>query len=143
MQNDRRPLFDRLAAFPRLGLGATARPHSQLMKRLTDHLGGPRLWVKREDATGLGFGGNKLRKLDYVLHEALSSGADTIVSGGVVQSNSQRQVAAAAAKLGLACHLAVYHGRLALAADARIQDLGQRVSQPAVRRAPPRRAVDR
>src|SRR6185295_4327643 len=57
-------------------------------------------------------GGNKLRKLDYVLHEALSRGADTIVSGGVVQSNSQRQVAAAAAKLDLACHLAVYHGRL-------------------------------
>ena len=53
-----------------------------------------------------------MRKLDYVLHEALSSGADTIVSGGVVQSNSQRQVAAAAAKLGLACHLVVYHGRL-------------------------------
>src|SRR6476620_2068030 len=73
----------------------------------------PRLWVKREDATGLGFGGNKLRKLDYVLHEALAKGADTIVSGGVVQSNSQRQVAAAAAKLGLACHLAVYQGRLA------------------------------
>src|SRR5256884_9265561 len=68
------------------------------MQRLTAHLGGPRLWVKREDATALGFGGNKLRKLDYVLHEAVSSGADTIVSGGVVQSNSQRQVAAAAAK---------------------------------------------
>jgi L-cysteate sulfo-lyase len=82
------------------------------MKGLTAHLGGPRLWVKREDATGLGFGGNKLRKLDYVLHEAIADGADTIVSGGVVQSNSQRQVAAAAAKLGLACHLAVYHGRL-------------------------------
>src|SRR6185295_10714647 len=57
-------------------------------------------------------GGNKLRKLDYVLHEAVSSGADTIVSGGVVQSNSQQQVAAVAAKLALACHLAVYHGRL-------------------------------
>ncbi len=83
------------------------------MKRLTAHLNGPRLWVKREDCTGLGMGGNKLRKLDYVLHEAIASGADTLVSGGVVQSNSQRQVAAAAAKLGLACHLAVYHGRLA------------------------------
>jgi D-cysteine desulfhydrase family pyridoxal phosphate-dependent enzyme len=83
------------------------------MQRLTTHLGGPRLWVKREDATGIGFGGNKLRKLDYVLHEALAGKADTLVSGGVVQSNSQRQVAAAAAKLGLDCHLAVYHGRLA------------------------------
>jgi len=111
MQIDRRSLFDRLAVFPRLGLADLPTP-LEPMKRLTAHLGGPRLWVKREDATGLGFGGNKLRKLDYVLHEALSSGADTIVSGGVVQSNSQRQVAAVAAKLGLACHLAVYHGRL-------------------------------
>src|SRR3954469_9777971 len=112
MPTNRRPLSDRLAAFPRLGLATLPTP-LEPMKRLTAHLGGPRLWVKREDATGLGFGGNKLRKLDYVLHEAISSGADTIVSGGVVQSNSQRQVAAAAAKLGLPCHLAVYHGRLA------------------------------
>jgi L-cysteate sulfo-lyase len=111
VQIDRRPLSDRLAVFPRLGLASLPTP-LEPMKRLTAHLDGPRLWVKREDATGLGFGGNKLRKLDYVLHEALSSGADTIVSGGVVQSNSQRQVAAVAAKLGLACHLAVYHGRL-------------------------------
>src|SRR5438132_8351058 len=111
MQIDRRPLADRLAVFPRLGLANLPTP-LEPMKRLTAHLGGPRLWVKREDATGLVFGGNKLRKLDYVLHEAISSGADTIVSGGVVQSNSQRQVAAVAAKLGLACHLAVYHGRL-------------------------------
>jgi L-cysteate sulfo-lyase len=111
MPIDRRPLADRLAAFPRLGLASLPTP-LEPMKRLTAYLGGPRLWVKREDATGLGFGGNKLRKLDYVLHEALASGADTIVSGGVVQSNSQRQVAAVAAKLGLSCHLAVYHGRL-------------------------------
>ena len=112
MQIDRKPLVERLAAFPRLGLADLPTP-LEPMKRLTAHLGGPRLWVKRDDATGLGFGGNKLRKLDYVLHDALSKGADTIVSGGVVQSNSQRQVAAVAAKLGLACHLAVYHGRLA------------------------------
>src|ERR1700755_2057170 len=111
MRIDRRPLADRLPAFSPPGL-ADFPPPLQPMQRLTAHLGGPRLWVKREDATGLGFGGNKLRKLDYVLHEAGSSGADTIVSGGVVQSNSQRQVAAVAAKLGLACHLAVYHGRL-------------------------------
>src|SRR6185436_12308149 len=104
-------LSDKLARFPRLGLAHLPTP-LEPMTRLTQHLGGPRLWVKREDATGVGFGGNKLRKLDYVLHEALSSGADTIVSGGVVQSNSQRQVAAVGAKLGLACHLAVYHGRL-------------------------------
>jgi L-cysteate sulfo-lyase len=101
-----------LARFPRLGLAQLPTP-LEPMKRLSAHLGGPRLWVKREDCTGLGMGGNKLRKLDYVLPEAIAAGADTLVSGGVVQSNSQRQVAAAAAKLGLECHLAVYHGRLA------------------------------
>ena len=102
----------KLERFGRLGLAQLPTP-LEPMKRFAAHLGGPRLWVKREDCTGLGFGGNKLRKLDYVLKEALDRGADTLVSGGVVQSNSQRQVAAAAAKLGLACHLAVYHGRLA------------------------------
>jgi L-cysteate sulfo-lyase len=101
-----------LSRFPRLGLAHLPTP-LEPMKRLTAHLGGPRLWVKREDCTGIGLGGNKLRKLDYVLKEAIDAGADTLVSGGVVQSNSQRQVAAAAARLGLACHLAVYHGRLA------------------------------
>lgn len=104
-------LEGRLSAFPRLGLAHLPTP-LEPMTRLTAHLKGPRLWVKREDCTGVGFGGNKLRKLDYVLHEAVAAGADTLVSGGVVQSNSQRQVAAAAARLGLACHLAVYHGRV-------------------------------
>jgi L-cysteate sulfo-lyase len=111
MSTSRATLVEKLSAFPRLGLAQLPTP-LEPMKRLTEHLGGPRLWVKREDATGVGFGGNKLRKLDYVLPEALANGADTIVSGGVVQSNSQRQVAAVAAKLGLACHLAVYHGRI-------------------------------
>lgn len=105
-------LAEILSRFPRLGLAQLPTP-LEPMKRLTAFLGGPRLWVKREDATGLGLGGNKVRKLDYVLAEALKAGADTLVSGGVVQSNSQRQVAAAAAKLGLECHLAVFHGRLA------------------------------
>src|SRR5215813_14223018 len=108
MRTDRRSLADRLAAFPRLGLASLPTP-LEPMPRLTAHLGGPRLWVKREDATGLGFGGNKLRKLDYVLHEAIASNAAVLVSGGVVQSNSQRQVAAAAAKLGIECHLAIFH----------------------------------
>ncbi len=107
----------RLSQFKRLsGLGDPPRRLPlEPMKRAQQlaHLGGPRLWVKREDCTGLGMGGNKLRKLDYVLRAAIDAGADTLVSGGVVQSNSQRQVAAAAAKLGLECHLAVYHGRLA------------------------------
>lgn len=104
-------LETRLARFPRLGLAHLPTP-LEPMPRLTALLGGPRLWVKREDCTGVGFGGNKLRKLDFVLREAVDAGADTLVSGGVIQSNSQRQVAAAGAKLGLACHLAVYHGRL-------------------------------
>ncbi len=104
-------LATRLERFPRLGLANLPTP-LEPMRRLSAHIGGPRLWVKREDATGLGFGGNKSRKLDYVLHEAVQQKADVLVSGGVVQSNSQRQVAAAAAKLGLDCHLAVYHGRL-------------------------------
>src|SRR5437588_4467015 len=112
MPIDRKPLAERLAVFSRLGLADLPTP-LEPMKRLTAHLGGPRLWVKREDATGLGFGGNKIRKLDTVLHRAVQAGADTVVSGGVVQSNSQRQVAATAAKLGLACHLVVYHGRVA------------------------------
>src|SRR6267142_901142 len=89
----------RLSRFPRIGLPHLPTP-LEPMKRLTAYLGGPRLWAKREDCTGVGFGGNKLRKLDYVLQEAFATGADTLVSGGVVQSNSQRQVA-------------VYHGRLA------------------------------
>src|SRR5882724_4159953 len=101
----------RLARHKRVGLANLPTPLERL-KNLTAHLEGPRLWVKHEDCTGIGFGGNKLRKLDYVLREAIDSGADTLVSGGVVQSNSQRQVAAVAARLGFECHLAVYHGRL-------------------------------
>jgi L-cysteate sulfo-lyase len=101
----------RLSRLRRLGL-AHLPPPLEPMARLTKHLDGPRLWVKRDDCTGVGLGGNKLRKLDYMLREALDSGADTLVSGGVVQSNSQRQVAAAAARLGMGCHLAVYRGRL-------------------------------
>ena len=75
-----------LSRFPRLGIATLPTPLEPL-KRLSAHLGGRRLWVKHEDCTGLGFGGNKLRKLDYVLHEALRAGVDTLVSGGVVQSN--------------------------------------------------------
>ncbi len=107
----------RLERLPRVGLANLPTPFEPL-DRLSQHLGGPKIWVKREDCTGLGFGGNKLRKLDYVLARALTEGADSIVSGGVVQSNSQRQVAAAAAKLGLECHLAIFHGRVAPPGEA-------------------------
>ncbi|MEM7504711.1 MAG: D-cysteine desulfhydrase family protein [Pseudomonadota bacterium] len=100
-----------LAAFPGVGLSRLPTPLEPL-DRLSEYLAGPRIWAKRDDLTGLGLGGNKLRKLDVVLRAALDGGADTLVSGGVVQSNSQRLVAAAAAKLGFDCHLAVYHGRV-------------------------------
>jgi L-cysteate sulfo-lyase len=106
-------LSAKIARYPRLGLAQLPTP-LQPLKRLSAYLGGPSIWVKHEDATGLTFGGNKLRKLDYLLDEAIKANADTLVSGGVVQSNSLRQVAAVAAKLGLECHLAVYHGRLAV-----------------------------
>jgi L-cysteate sulfo-lyase len=82
------------------------------MPRLSAYLGGPKLFVKRDDCTGLGLGGNKLRKLEYILAAALADGADCVVCGGVVQSNVARQVAAACAKLGLECHLGIMHGRV-------------------------------
>lgn len=72
------------------------------LDRLSDHLGGARIWAKREDCnSGLAFGGNKTRKLEYLIPDALASGADTLVSIGGVQSNHTRQVAAVAARLGL------------------------------------------
>jgi 1-aminocyclopropane-1-carboxylate deaminase len=77
------------------------------LARLTEHLGGRvRLWAKREDCnSGLAYGGNKTRKLEYVVADALAQGADTLVSIGGVQSNHTRQVAAVAARLGLGCVL--------------------------------------
>ncbi|GAA5164111.1 1-aminocyclopropane-1-carboxylate deaminase [Pseudonocardia eucalypti] len=72
------------------------------LERLTAHLGGPRIWAKREDCnSGLAYGGNKTRKLEYLVPDALAQGADTLVSIGGVQSNHTRQVAAVAARLGL------------------------------------------
>jgi 1-aminocyclopropane-1-carboxylate deaminase len=72
------------------------------LDRLTKHLGGARVWAKREDCnSGLAFGGNKTRKLEYLVADALAQGADTLVSIGGVQSNHTRQVAAAAARAGL------------------------------------------
>lgn len=101
----------RLEAVPRIRLAHLPTPLEE-MPRLSAALGGPRLWVKRDDCTGLGVGGNKVRKLEYDLAAALAAGCDRIVCGGVVQSNTCRQVAAAAAKLGLACHLGIMHGRV-------------------------------
>jgi 1-aminocyclopropane-1-carboxylate deaminase len=76
------------------------------LDRLTAHLGGARLWAKRDDCnSGLAFGGNKTRKLEYLVADALAKGCDTLVSIGGVQSNHTRQVAAVAARTGLGCVL--------------------------------------
>jgi 1-aminocyclopropane-1-carboxylate deaminase len=76
------------------------------LDRLSNHLGGARIWAKREDCnSGLAFGGNKTRKLQYLIPDALKQGADTLVTIGGVQSNHTRQVAAVAAKLGLKARL--------------------------------------
>jgi 1-aminocyclopropane-1-carboxylate deaminase len=76
------------------------------LDRLTAHLGGAQVWAKREDcSSGLAFGGNKTRKLEYIVPDVLASGADTLVSIGGYQSNHTRQVAAVGAKLGLKVRL--------------------------------------
>ena len=95
----------KLDSFPREPLLFGPSPVHQL-ERLTAHLGGARLWAKRDDvSSGLAFGGNKTRKLEYHAADALAKGCDTLVSIGGVQSNHTRQVAATAARLGLGCVL--------------------------------------
>ncbi|WP_370965478.1 1-aminocyclopropane-1-carboxylate deaminase [Amycolatopsis sp. cg9] len=90
-----------LADFPRYPLLFGPSPVHPL-DRLTEHLGGAKVWAKREDVnSGLAYGGNKTRKLEYLVADALAQGADTLVSIGGVQSNHTRQVAAAAARAGL------------------------------------------
>lgn len=75
------------------------------LPRLTEHLKGPRILVKRDDQTGLAFGGNKTRKLEFLIAEALEQGAKTLITGGALQSNHCRQTAAAATRFGLDCVL--------------------------------------
>lgn len=89
---------------PRRSLASLPTPVSAL-PRLTELLGGPQLFIKRDDQTGLGLGGNKTRKLEFLVGEALAQGADTLVTAGAAQSNHCRQTAAAAAVSGLECHL--------------------------------------
>jgi D-cysteine desulfhydrase len=91
-------------ALPRARLGFFPTPLEEL-PRLSKALGGPRLFVKRDDQTGLATGGNKTRKLEFTVGEALRQGADTLVTLGAVQSNHARQTAAAAAATGLRCVL--------------------------------------
>jgi D-cysteine desulfhydrase family pyridoxal phosphate-dependent enzyme len=88
----------------RIELGHLPTPLEE-MPRLTKALGGPRLFIKRDDETGLATGGNKTRKLEFLLADALEGEADTVITAGAAQSNHCRQTAAAAAKCGLKCIL--------------------------------------
>src|SRR5215203_6691129 len=98
-----------LSDFPRHPLLFGRSPVHRL-DRLTEHLGGAAVWAKREDVnSGIAFGGNKTRKLEYLVADALAQGCDTLVSIGGVQSNHTRQVAAVAARLGLRCVLVQEH----------------------------------
>jgi len=89
---------------PRLHFAHLPTPIEEL-PRLSDLLAGPRILVKRDDQTGLAFGGNKTRKLEFLVAEAIEQGAKTLISGGALQSNHCRQTAAAAAKYGFDCIL--------------------------------------
>jgi L-cysteate sulfo-lyase len=91
-----------LARFPRVRLGHLHTP-LEAMPNLTKLLGGPNLYIKRDDCTGLASGGNKTRKLEFLMADAIAKGADTVITQGAVQSNHARQTAAAAARLGLKC----------------------------------------
>ena len=93
-----------LARFPRIKLAHLPTP-LEYLPRLTEYLGGPSIYVKRDDCTGLASGGNKTRKLEFLMADALAQNADTIITQGAVQSNHARQTAAAAARLGLDCEL--------------------------------------
>lgn len=92
-----------LDRFARVGLSHLPTPIEPL-ERLSAHLGGPRLFIKRDDCTGLATGGNKARKLDFLVGDALGKNADMLVTQGAVQSNHVRQTAAAACRFGLKCH---------------------------------------
>jgi D-cysteine desulfhydrase len=89
---------------PRINFAHLPTPIESL-PRLSEALGGPQLFVKRDDQTGLAFGGNKTRKLEFLVAEAREQGADMLISAGALQSNHCRQTAAAAAKFGFECIL--------------------------------------
>jgi D-cysteine desulfhydrase family pyridoxal phosphate-dependent enzyme len=94
----------RIELLPRVRLAQLPTPVEK-MERLSRELGGPDLLIKRDDQTGLALGGNKVRKLEFLVGQALEQGADTLVTAGAAQSNHCRQTAAAAAKVGLKCEL--------------------------------------
>lgn len=117
-QSGARINFDR---FPRVSLCHSPTP-IEPMARLSAQLGGPSLFIKRDDCTGLATGGNKTRKLEFLVGEALAQNADMLVTQGAVQSNHVRQTAAAACRHGLKCH-ALLERRVANP-DATYEDSG-------------------
>jgi D-cysteine desulfhydrase/L-cysteate sulfo-lyase len=97
-------VINRLEEFPRCRLAHLPTP-LEAMERLSQHLDGVSLFVKRDDCTGLGFGGNKIRQLEFYLGQAEKEEADTVLITGAVQSNFVRSAAAAACRLGMQCHI--------------------------------------
>lgn len=94
----------KLTRFPRVRITHGPTP-LEFMPRLTEALGGPRLYIKRDDCTGLGTGGNKTRKLEFLMADAVQQGADTIITQGATQSNHARQTVAIAARMGMKCEI--------------------------------------
>ncbi len=94
----------KLTNFPRVRITHGPTP-LEFMPRLTQALGGPNLYIKRDDCTGLGTGGNKTRKLEFLMADAVKHGADTIITQGATQSNHARQTVAIAAKMGMQCEI--------------------------------------
>jgi L-cysteate sulfo-lyase len=94
----------KLTTFPRIRITHGPTP-LEFMPRLTEALGGPNLYIKRDDCTGLSTGGNKTRKLEFLMADAVKHGADTIITQGATQSNHARQTVAIAAKMGMQCEL--------------------------------------
>ncbi len=105
----RENLQSRIDEFARLQIAHLPTP-LEFCPRLTEALGGPEIWIKRDDCTGLAFGGNKTRQLEFVFAEAQQQGADTIVIGSGSQSNWCRQTAAAACRIGMHTVLILAHG---------------------------------
>jgi L-cysteate sulfo-lyase len=93
-----------MARFPRVFLAHLPTPLERL-DRLSSELGGPEIWIKRDDCTGLSTGGNKTRKLEFLMAEAQAQGAEIVMTQGATQSNHARQTAAFASKLGMRCHI--------------------------------------
>ncbi|GAH04852.1 unnamed protein product, partial [marine sediment metagenome] len=97
-------LRKKINSFPRVRIAVLPTP-LQEVPRFSEAIGGPRIFIKRDDLTGLAFGGNKTRMFEFLLAKAKEEGADTIVGGAGVQSNYSRQLVAACNRLGLEAHL--------------------------------------